>query len=437
MTAVNPLSLLALSRAAGCMGTMAYAGALPVLRPLWHMDAATAGAIQTTFNLSNAVALLAAAWLADSLGARRVYRISCWAGALAMLLFALFADSATSARLLIVFVGLTQGASYATALLLAAQLSSPGQRGRAMGLVLAAGSLGYLLSVLAAYAGTAAFGPHLGFGLCALGTALAALTSGSAASPADGSPHDSPHCIPHGSPHGTVHGSPHSAASVANGAAAAPLRQQAAPLRWRELFSPISLCLLVGYVAHCWELLGFWAWTPALLTAALQPYALAPVTAGLVIACTIHVSGLLANLLIGALSDRWTRSAVLVTIGGAGALSSAALGWSPAWGGTWALGCAALASFLILGDSGVLSAAMTEAVAPAHLGKVMGLRSLLGFGAGAMAPLAFGVTLDASGSLAEVATWARAYLVLAAGGAVACVAALCLHRLQGWHARQQ
>jgi MFS family permease len=51
-------------------------------------------------------------------------------------------------------------------------------------------------------------------------------------------------------------------------------------------------------------------------------------------------------------------------------------------------------SFSSLGDSPVLSAALSEAADPAYLGTAFGLRSLLGFGAGAVAPLVFGLVLD-------------------------------------------
>ncbi|RZF23339.1 MFS transporter, partial [Paraburkholderia sp. UYCP14C] len=44
---MNRQLLLCIGRAGTCMGTMAFAGALPVLRSVWHMDATTAGAIQT------------------------------------------------------------------------------------------------------------------------------------------------------------------------------------------------------------------------------------------------------------------------------------------------------------------------------------------------------------------------------------------------------
>jgi MFS family permease len=51
-------------------------------------------------------------------------------------------------------------------------------------------------------------------------------------------------------------------------------------------------------------------------------------------------------------------------------------------------------AFSTLGDSPVLSAALTEVVNPSYLGSAFGLRSLLGFGAGAISPLIFGVVLD-------------------------------------------
>src|SRR5215472_15131311 len=90
---MNRQFLLCIGRAGTCMGTMAFAGALPVLRSTWHMDATTAGAIQTAFNLSNAFALLIASWLSDSLGAKRMYLTCTWAGAAALVVFAIFARS--------------------------------------------------------------------------------------------------------------------------------------------------------------------------------------------------------------------------------------------------------------------------------------------------------------------------------------------------------
>ncbi|TDG07049.1 MFS transporter [Paraburkholderia guartelaensis] len=390
---MNRQFLLCAGRAGTCMGTMAFVGALPVLRSVWHMDATTAGAIQTAFNLSNALALLVTSWLSDSLGAKRMYLICTWAGACALVVFAIFARSPHSALILIVFVGLTQGGAYSPALLLAAELSAPAARGRAMGQILAAGSFGYLLSVSLSMWVAKSYGPTLGFAVCAAGAVVGAIFGQLSLDGVENRPH---------------------------------ARVTAAPseaMQWKSVFGPASICLLVGYVAHCWELLGSWAWTPTLLATVLQPCGFGAMTTSLIVGCTVHLSGMVASGLVGALSDRWGRSRVLICVGAAGAICSMLMGWSWHWGPGWVIALAAVGSFFILADSGVLSAAMTDEVPPRYLGRVMGVRSILGFGAGALAPMAFGATLDWTHQ------WGWAYMPLAAGGFVASIAALALRTI--------
>jgi sugar phosphate permease len=98
------------------------------------------------------------------------------------------------------------------------------------------------------------------------------------------------------------------------------------------------------------------------------------------------------------------------------------MGWSANWGPGWTLLFVSIGSFFILGDSGVLSAAMADNVPPQQLGSVMGWRSLLGFGIGSFAPLSFGIVMDTTQS------WGTSYAVLACGGGVACLAAGLLWR---------
>ena len=390
---MNRQFLLCVGRAGTCMGTMAFVGALPVLRSVWHMDGTTAGAIQTAFNLSNALALLVTSWLSDSLGAKRMYQVSTWAGACALVVFAIFARSPHSALILIVFVGLTQGGAYSPALLLVADLSAPAARGRAMGWILAAGSLGYLLSVSLSMWVAKSYGPTAGFAVCAAGSLVGAIFGKLSLDGVENRPH---------------------------------ARETAAPsetMQWKSVFGPASLCLLVGYVAHCWELLGSWAWTPTLLATALQPCGFGAMTTSVIVGGTVHLSGMIASGLVGALSDRWGRARVLICVGAAGAICSALTGWARQWGSGWVIALAAVGSFFILADSGVLSAAMTDEVPPRYLGRVMGVRSILGFGAGALAPMAFGATLDWTHQ------WGWAYMPLAAGGLVACIAALGLRTI--------
>jgi MFS family permease len=361
------------------------------------MSASQAGSIQTAFNLSNALALLVAAWLSDTYGAKRVYLTCTWAGAAALAAFAWVARSPESALIGIVFVGLTQGGSYAPALMLAAELSPPAARGRAMGQMLAAGSLGYLVSVSLALWATQTYGVAVGFSLCATGVFAGAV-------------------LGHVSLFGASFRLPNGNAIRA----AIPKRS-----RPRATLNAGAICLLVGYVAHCWELLGNYAWTPSLLAAAVAPVHLDTLSQALLIGAVVHFSGMLSTIAFGVLSDRWDRAQVLVAVGAAGAACSILMGCSMQWGPMWTVPIAAIGSFFILGDSGVLSAAMTDAVAPHRLGRVMGVRSVLGFGAGALAPTTFGATLDATHQ------WSYAYGTLAVGGVVACVAALCLRWLNG------
>ena len=78
-----------------------------------------------------------------------------------------------------------------------------------------------------------------------------------------------------------------------------------------------------------------------------------------------------------------------------------------------------------LGDSPIYSTAITEVVAPAYRGSALALRSLTGYGAGAVAPLVFGAILDWYGTRSAGAWgWAFVSLGIAGAGAVASVLAL-------------
>lgn len=382
--------LLCLSRTGTCMAAMAYAGALPFLQAAWGMDGATAGSVQAAYNVANALGLLVASWLSDRLGARRVYLVSAWAGVAAMALFALFARSHASALVLAALVAATQGGAYTPALMLVAEMVPPARRGGAIGIILATASFGYLLSILASLGGAALLDYRWGFAACAVGPLLGAVAGSLALRR-----HPD-----------TVH--------PRHGAGGEGL--------FKVMLAPASLLLMLGYTFHCWELLGAWAWVPAFLNAALVGLGLGPLLGGLAVACAVHLSGMAATVVMGLASDRWGRPLVLFTVAVLGAALSSSLGWSLPAGPLAALLLAALASFFILGDSGVLSAAMTEMVPPRHLGTALALRSVLGFGAGSLSPVVFGATLDATGQ------WGWAFMTLGAGGAVAALAAGLLMR---------
>lgn len=186
-----------------------------------------------------------------------------------------------------------------------------------------------------------------------------------------------------------------------------------------------SLLLTAGYAAHCWELLGMWAWAPAFMMVTLADHGAGPLVSGLLTAAALHLSGAASTLIGGAASDRFGRRSVLVALALLGAGCSLAFGWLGPLGAMVTVAAAVLYGFAALGDSGVLSAAMADATPSALLGRMLALRSITGFGAGALAPVAFGLTLDLMGGEGGNGWgWAFALLGLGGLGAAACAALL-------------
>jgi MFS family permease len=99
---------------------------------------------------------------------------------------------------------------------------------------------------------------------------------------------------------------------------------------------------------------------------------------------------------------------------------SFAFGWMADWPIALVIAAGMVYAFTALGDSPILSAALSESVHAAYLGAALGLRSLIGFGAAALAPVAFGLVLDHTNPPNDggrvYAVWGWAYSVLGVGG---------------------
>jgi MFS family permease len=119
-------------------------------------------------------------------------------------------------------------------------------------------------------------------------------------------------------------------------------------------------------------------------------------------------------------------------LSGISTLCSFLFGWTIGWPFVVIIGIGLIYAFSSLGDSPVFSAALTEIVHPAYLGAAFGLRSFLGFGAGAVSPIVFGVVLDwTNPSLSAhipYTTWGWAYGILGMGGLGALWTAVMLGR---------
>jgi len=183
--------------------------------------------------------------------------------------------------------------------------------------------------------------------------------------------------------------------------------------------------LTLGYIGHTWELLGAWAWIPAFLAAViLTDDAMSAVELGLWTALALHLSGFFASFLSGYAADRFGAGTILITFAALGVLCSISIGWLSDVSVPLLLAVVAVYGFVTIGDSSVLSSAMTDAVPPQHLGRALGLRSVLGVGAGAISPVTFGLVIDLSSP--EFA-WGLAFTSLALGGLVATICAMLVH----------
>jgi MFS family permease len=369
---------------------MTYAAALPVLRDAWDMSATAAGSVSTGFQLGYAVSLLGFSALADRISARRVYLWSAWLGAVAAVAFAAFARSYLSGLILYTVVALSQGGTYTTAIMLIADRYPPRRRGGAVGWLLASASLGYALSLIVAGLALGWGGYPMAFAATALGPVVGLALAWLALRGSRNLVHPRP-----------------------AGARFGPA----------VLGNARAMRLLLGYTFHSWELLGMWAWTPAFLAAALAVWGLGGVQAvvrGAYISAAFHLVGIVASSSMGRLSDRLGRRTVLLTMATSSSACSFAFGWLIGWPAALIFLVGAVYGFTALGDSPVLSTAFTEAVEPAYLGSALALRSLAGFGAGAIAPLAFGAVLDATNPPGAAPTdWGWAFVALGLGGALA------------------
>ena len=134
-----------------------------------------------------------------------------------------------------------------------------------------------------------------------------------------------------------------------------------------------------------------WAWTPAFLAAcfvAAGTELTRGAGLGAYMTSLFHLTGMLAAFLAGVFADRFGRTPVILIMATISAACSLVFGWLIGASLALIVGVGLLYGFAALGDSPIYSTAITEVVAPAYRGSALALRSLLGYGAGAIAPTA-------------------------------------------------
>jgi MFS family permease len=176
---------------------------------------------------------------------------------------------------------------------------------------------------------------------------------------------------------------------------------------------------IFGYTVHCWELFGSRSWLVAFLVFAQEfqvsegahPAAWTAVT----IAAVANLFGPVASILGNEFAMKRSRERLIAAVMLASGVLTCALGFA-AFLPWYALAALAMLHMgLVMGDSSALTAAVVTR-APEHIrGATMAVHSMLGFGAGFVAPLVFGAVLDLAGGRPSPVAWGFAFASLGVG----------------------
>lgn len=380
------VALLCLTQVLGMLSNAAFPALIPVLQPLWSLNNTEAGWVSGIYYAGYTAAVPVLVTLTDREDARSIYLLSCLLGVVSALGFAFFAEGFWSAMAFRFFGGISLAGTYMVGLkLLSDRLPEEG-RARSVAIYTAHFGIGASLSVFAAGETAALAGWSAAFVVGAAGSLASLFLVAVFVRP-----------LPR-----------------KTGETAAP----GAVFDFRPVLrNRTALAYTLGYAAHIWELFGFRTWLVAFLVFvfAQQPALAAGGWSPTQVATLLLLLGLPASILGNEVAGAFGRRRVvsLFMIGsGSIALMLGFIAGAPLW---LLMAILIVYGCLIMADSGALTAGAVIAAMPERRGATMALHALLGFGAGFLSPLAFGVVLDLGGGIQQGQAWGFAFALLGLG----------------------
>jgi MFS family permease len=370
---------------ASMTGFSVYATLLPRLQDEWGMNNSQAGFISGMFFAGYMAAVPVLTSLTDRLDARRIYLVSSLVAAAGLTGFALFVEGVKSAAVLQLVAGAGIAGTYMPGLR-ALTDNVEGTRGqsRAVAFYTAFFGLGTSLSILFSGIIAESIGWRWAFALTAAGPVLAGLM--------------------------VMRGLP----------PRRPERSQASHvLDFRPVLASREVRpYIFGYAVHCWELFGSRSWLVAFVVFA-QGMQLAegasPAWSAVTIAAVANLFGPAASIYGNELAMRHGRERLIWKAMLASGVLTCALGFAAFLPLAALAGVIMLHMCLVMGDSSALTAGVVTRASERIRGATMAVHSMLGFGAGFVAPLVFGVVLDLAGGKEDTRAWGLAFTTLGAG----------------------
>ena len=371
---------------ASMTGFSTYATLLPQLQADWGLNNSQAGFISGAFFAGYMAAVPVLTSLTDRIDARRIYLASTAVVMTSLAAMGGLAEGLVSASLFQLLAGAGIAGTYMPGLrALTDNVSAPAQS-RAVAFYTAAFGFGTSFSILSAGALAGALGWRWAFALSAIGPLVSGLM--------------------------VVLGLPPRPPQH---------RHETHVLDFRPVLRSRAVRpYILGYAVHCFELFGSRSWIVAFLVfaQALAPAgtggALSPVAVAAIANLLSPVSSVLGN----ETAMRMGRERLIWRVMLVSGLVTCVLGfaarlpWPVLALLAWAHMC------LIMGDSSALTAGVVARSDERIRGATMAVHSMLGFGAGFVAPLVFGAVLDLAGGNARPAAWGFAFASLGVGGAV-------------------
>jgi MFS family permease len=388
----SPLRVIAwmcTAHVSSMLGFAAYATLLPRLQDEWGMSSSQAGFISGMFFAGYMAAVPVLTSLTDRVDARRIYWVSSVVVAAALAGFAFFARGVNSAAFLQLAAGAGIAGTYMPGLR-ALTDNVPGTRAqsRAVAFYTAVFGLGTSLSILLSGSIAEAIGWRWAFGASAAGPLAAGLM--------------------------VLWGLPSRRPARVHDSHVLDFRPV---LRSRQVRPYIF-----GYAVHCWELFGSRSWLVAFLVFAQQlevsKGALPAAWTAVTIAAVANLFGPVASILGNEFAMRHGRERLIAAVMLASGALTCALGFTAflPWYALAAL--AMLHMSLVMGDSSALTAGVVTRASERIRGATMAVHSMLGFGAGFISPMVFGIVLDFSGGKSNPPAWGFAFATLGVGAVI-------------------
>jgi predicted MFS family arabinose efflux permease len=172
-----------------------------------------------------------------------------------------------------------------------------------------------------------------------------------------------------------------------------------------------ALALIIGYAAAIWGCVGLRQWIVVFLTFSAGDQATVPAQAWiiLIVGALISFLGVPAGLIGNELSIRYGLRNIAALVFLLSAFAGGLFGFTAMLPYIAVLALSVLVGFIVQGNFSNLTSGVLAVAAPRYRGATIGLYSCIGFGAGFLGTLLFGVTLDQFGGTSQLAAWTLSF----------------------------